>query len=165
MFIEVSYDNHAPIVVAHPDGEDGVYRGLPGAIIQLDASASYDMDAAPHNERAFQAMRPGQPVCRTRLLRYASTSTVIIASAKKGAGRRWDFVVDNSDAARPRSTIAIPVRVCDDGRWNGKHEPDDGAQEIILEVAVVHAAMVRCRCMFNSPRRPVAADSIAFAPK
>ncbi|MEE2758177.1 MAG: PKD domain-containing protein, partial [Myxococcota bacterium] len=42
--ITLSLKNHKPVVVAHPDGRDGIYSGYFGQRFMLDASRSYETD-------------------------------------------------------------------------------------------------------------------------
>ena len=42
--ITLSLKNHKPVVIAHPDGRDGIYSGYFGQTFMLDASRSYETD-------------------------------------------------------------------------------------------------------------------------
>ena len=127
--VTVSYDNHAPNVIPHPGGEGSVYRAAPGEVINLDGSASYDVDAAPLNDRVF----PGDGNAPAGM---ADRITSICMDLDRDG--QWCEAGEDATAspieytvsanAFPRAIIAIPMRVCDDGRWNGAcYEAGDNA--------------------------------------
>ena len=125
--ITVALDNHAPTVVTHPTGD--VYTAYPGSIIQIDARGSFDTDAAPFNDRVFEADA-------TRPNGIADSVTSICVDLDRDGtwcedgedGLNQTVALTIADDYEHGNAIAIPIRVCDDGRWNGKcYEAGDGA--------------------------------------
>ena len=115
--VEIALINHAPVVVPHPDGRDAVYRGYLGGEVVLDARASYDPDAE-------QDVFPGDGE-RPRGIADQVTSIHIDLNFD------GEYTADENAIAGPvRLTlrenmavgdlIAVPIRVCDDGQWNGE---------------------------------------------
>ena len=117
--ITVDLENHAPTVVLNSNG--GPYSAYAGAAVQIDARDSFDVDAAPINDRVFEAddTRPnGVPDSITSICVDIDRDGNWCEDGEDGLINAVSFTV--ADDYKDGSTIAVPVRVCDDGRWNGK---------------------------------------------
>jgi hypothetical protein len=125
--VVVSYENHPPVVKPHPD--NGVYAGVPGDTVNIDVRGAFDMDASPHNERVFE----GEGERPAGIAEHLTSVCVDLdhdgnwcEAGEDGSSGTIPFVIDSS--MRPGNQIALPVRVCDDGRWNGRcYQAEDGA--------------------------------------
>lgn len=120
--IEVSFINHGPVLVTHPDGPDGAYTTHPGVPILLDATGTFDPDEdnevfpgdAALDIPCGGACRPPGEVDRVTLI-------------------AWDLDQDGEfEAESPQAEytppeglvegnrVAVPIIACDDGQWNGE---------------------------------------------
>jgi hypothetical protein len=120
--VEVSFINHGPVVVPHPQGQGGVYRTHAGFSVMLDASESFE----PDQQRGLvfpgdAAIDPECDPCRPEGIGDHITAIA------------WDLDLDGvyeAESALVEYTappgviegnrIAVPIIVCDDGQWNGE---------------------------------------------
>ena len=87
------------------------------------------MDAAPYTDRVFEGegARPaGIAEQITSVCVDIDHDGVWCEAGEGGANVTIPFVIDSS--MRPGNRIVVPIRVCDDGRWNGRcYEAADSA--------------------------------------
>jgi hypothetical protein len=123
--ITLSLKNHVPIVIGHPDGLNGMYSGYFGQDIILDASATYDVDT-DHEVFPGQGNRPrGIPDRITSICYDLDLDDNWCEAGENATVFPLTFVPRQNMAEGDR--IGIPIRACDDGRWNGKcYQPGDG---------------------------------------
>ena len=58
--VKLSYDNHKPVIVAHPLGLNQIYSGYLGLPMYLDAkTASYDVDQCVRDQLAIPFLVTG----------------------------------------------------------------------------------------------------------
>ncbi len=116
--IELSLRNHVPVIVGHPDGGDAVYGGYLGTPILLDGRSTYDVDTE-HAVFPGDANRPeGVPDRITSLHFDLNLDGDFDDAGEDGALGPVTFVPRPGQAAGDR--IAVPIRACDDGQWNGE---------------------------------------------
>ncbi len=116
--IELSLKNHLPVIVGHPDGGDAVYGGYLGTPILLDGRATYDVDSE-HAVFPGDGNRPrGVPDRITSLHFDLNLDGDFDDAGEDGALGPVTFIPRAGQAAGDR--IAVPIRACDDGQWNGE---------------------------------------------
>ncbi|MCA9543208.1 MAG: hypothetical protein KC613_02430, partial [Myxococcales bacterium] len=112
--VRVTLANNPPVAVPHPSGDPfRPYVVVPGQVIRLDGSASYD----PDSDNA-----PNGPFPADRL-------------TSLGWDLNLDGVPDTAQAAtafnvpvawQPGETRLVRLTVCDDGRWAGQSDAECG---------------------------------------
>ncbi|MCA9540763.1 MAG: hypothetical protein KC620_17810, partial [Myxococcales bacterium] len=116
--IELSLRNHVPVIVGHPDGADAVYGGYIGQPIVLDGRNTYDVDSQ-HEVFPGDANRPrGVPDRITSLHFDLNLDGDYDDAGEDGALGTVTFIPRPGMVIGDR--IAVPVRACDDGQWNGE---------------------------------------------
>ena len=116
--IELSLRNHLPVIVAHPDGGDAVYSGYLGTPIVLDGRTTYDVDT-DHPVFPGDANRPvGLPDRITTIHFDLNLDGDFTDPGEDGTNGPVTFIPRAGMALGDR--IAVPIRACDDGQWNGE---------------------------------------------
>jgi hypothetical protein len=116
--IQLSLVNHAPMIVAHPDGPAAEYRAYAGNALQIDPRQSYDVDAA-HEVFPGDANRPAGTPDRITSIHVDTNLDGDYNDAGEDAfdGPVWMRLGANVAVG---DRVAVPIRVCDDGQWNGE---------------------------------------------
>lgn len=116
--VKLSLLNHKPVIVGHPNGVNASYRGYIGTDIVLDGRQTYDVDSQ-HAVFPGDGNRPEGIPDR-------------VISIHFDLNFDGDFDDDGEEATNgtvrfiPRAgmavgdRIAVPIRACDDGQWNGE---------------------------------------------
>ena len=125
--VEVSFINHGPVVVTHPDGPDGVYVTHPGVPVLLDASGTYDPDEdnevfpgdAALDVECVECRPPGAVDRITRVAWDVDQDGAFEVEAPQAEYTPPEGLVEGN-------RVAVPVIACDDGQWNGECYDDDG---------------------------------------
>ena len=116
--IVLSLRNHVPVIVSHPDGGDAVYGGYVGIPIVLDGSRTYDVDTE-HDVFPGDGGRPvGIPDRITSIHFDLNLDGDYDDAGEDGTLGPVTFIPRAGMAVGDR--IAVPVRACDDGQWNGE---------------------------------------------
>jgi hypothetical protein len=116
--IQLSLVNHAPMIVAHPDGPAAEYRAYAGNALQIDPRQSYDVDTA-HEVFPGDANRPAGTPDRITSIHVDTNLDGDYTDAGEDAfdGPVWMRLGANVAVG---DRVAVPIRVCDDGQWNGE---------------------------------------------
>ena len=116
--IELSLRNHKPVIIPHPDGLGARYRGYIGADVLLDGRASYDpdtdVDVFPGDDERDEGTQDRVTSIHFDLNLDGDfddegedgTDGTVLMNLREGQGEG--------------DVLAVPMRVCDDGQWNGK---------------------------------------------
>ena len=118
--IKLSLLNHKPLIVAHPDGPDAFYRGYLNTNILLDGRASVDIDTQ-HEVYPGDANRPrGIPDRVTSIAFDLNLDGDYTDPGEDGTNGPVTFIPNENMEFREGELFAVPMRVCDDGQWNGE---------------------------------------------
>ena len=123
--ITLSLKNHPPVIIGHPLGINNYYTGYVAAPITLDPRATNDVDAE-HVVFPGDGDRPaGIPDRITSVCYDIDLDNIWCEAGEDATAGPISFVPNAGMEVGDR--IAIPIRACDDGRWNGKcYQPGDG---------------------------------------
>ena len=116
--IQLSLVNHVPMIVAHPDGPAAEYRAYAGNALQIDPRQSYDIDTA-HEVFPGDANRPRGTPDRITSIHVDTNLDGDYDDAGENAfdAPVWMRLGVNVAVG---DRVAVPIRVCDDGQWNGE---------------------------------------------
>ncbi len=110
--VQISLDNHVPVIIHHPDGIDAIYRGYIGTEVLIDPSAqTYDPDTEVD---PF----PGSIRDHLTSLHVDLNQNGEYEESENAMGGPLSVVIAEGMALGDR--IALPIRACDDGQWNGE---------------------------------------------
>jgi len=115
--IQISLINHAPVIQAHPEGRDVVYRGYIGTEVIIDPRGTFDPDSE-------QEVFPGDEE-RPEGIQDRVTSLHMDLNFD-GLFTEDEDAMENPARLTLREgmaigdLIAVPIRACDDGQWNGE---------------------------------------------
>jgi MYXO-CTERM domain-containing protein len=118
--VKLSLLNHSPVVVPHPDGGNAFYRGYLGTNIVLDGRSSYDVDT---NHEVFpgDANRArGIPDRVTSIHFDLNIDGDFDDAGEDGTNGQVTFIPNENMDFQEGELFALPMRVCDDGQWNGE---------------------------------------------
>lgn len=123
--IKLSLLNHAPTIIAHPDGRQARYRGYIGTEVILDARETYDVDA---EHEVYPGDAQGRPAGRrdaiTSLHYDLNFDGDFDDAGEDGLNQQVRLTL--RDGMAVGDLVALPIRACDDGQWNGEcYEADD----------------------------------------
>ena len=116
--IQVSLRNHKPVIIPHPDGLGQRYRGYVGAAVQLDGRESYDVDA-DHDVFPGDDERPEGIRDRVTSIHFDLNQDGDFDDAGED-GTLNPVSLTLREGQGEGDVLAVPMRVCDDGQWNGK---------------------------------------------
>ena len=116
--IELSLKNHAPVIVPHPDGPNARYRGYVGTQVLLDGRRSYDVDAQHVVFPGDDARPPGLPDRVTTIHFDLNLDGDFDDPGEDGTN--GPVLMTLRDGQGEGDLVSVPMRVCDDGQWNGK---------------------------------------------
>ena len=140
--VKLSYENHKPVIVAHPLGSNAIYSGYLDEPMYLDAkTASYDVDQCVRdkfgnpvfgncgNREVFPGNDEKPAGFRTRSQRFVFDLNRNGTFCERGEVQvdECESAIDEPGTFTPQAGVVkvgeltgIPVMVCDDGRWNGR---------------------------------------------
>ncbi len=123
--ITLSLKNHPPVIIGHPEGLNSYYTGYVGAAINLDPRATNDVDA-DHEVFPGDDDKPrGIPDRITSICYDIDLDDNWCEAGEDATNGPISFIPQAGMQVGDK--IAIPIRACDEGRWNGKcYQPGDG---------------------------------------
>ncbi len=116
--IRISLINHAPIIVPHPLGQQGRYQGYVGTTVLLDGRASYDADADFDPFPGDEGRPAGIRDSITSLHFDLNFDGDFDDEGEDGMDGPVQLLL--TDQIVIGDLVAVPMRVCDDGQWNGE---------------------------------------------
>jgi hypothetical protein len=116
--IKLSLVNHAPMIVAHPEGPGVEYRAYAGNSVVIDPRQSYDIDTA-HEIFPGDANRPAGTPDRIVSIHVDTNLDGDYLDAGEDATESPVSMILGAGVALG-DRVAVPIRVCDDGQWNGE---------------------------------------------
>ncbi len=116
--IRISLINHAPVIVAHPLGQQGRYQGYVGTTVLLDGRASYDADADFDPFPGDEGRPAGIRDSITSLHFDLNFDGDFDDAGEDGMDGPVQLLL--TDEIVIGDLVAVPMRVCDDGQWNGE---------------------------------------------
>ncbi len=131
--IEISFVNHPPVAIGHPDGGDTIYTGAINGTVRLDSSASFDPDTDDDPAEGF-------PRDGLTFIGWDLDGDGVFETERETV----DFVVPPTWVLG--STRVIQLRVCDDGRWVGVPDAEcEGGDCSLCRTTDVRIAVVEPR--------------------
>ena len=124
--ITLSLANHAPTIVGHPNGPNASYRAYLGTPVDIDPRETYDVDTEHEVYPGDNARPQGLPDRVTSIAVDLNLDGDYDDDGEDAFLEPVIFVPRPGQALGDR--VAVPIRACDDGRWNGEcYERGDGA--------------------------------------
>ena len=116
--VEVSLRNHRPVIIPHPNGLGARYRGYVGTQVVLDGRASYDVD---EEHDVFPGDDERDPGIQDRITSIHFDLNLDGDFDDEGEdGLNGTVRMTLREGQGEGDVLAVPMRVCDDGQWNGK---------------------------------------------
>ncbi len=116
--IEVSLRNHRPVIIPHPNGLGARYRGYVNTSVVLDGRASYDVD---EEHDVFPGDDDREPGIQDRVTTIHFDLNLDGDYDDEGEdGTNNTVLMPLREGQGEGDVLAVPMRVCDDGQWNGR---------------------------------------------
>ncbi len=115
--IQISLINHSPVIQAHPEGRDVVYRGYIGTEVIIDPRATFDPDSE-QNLFPGDEERPEGIQDRVTSLHMDLNFDGLFTEDENVLETPARLILQEGMAIG--DLIAVPIRACDDGQWNGE---------------------------------------------
>ncbi len=116
--IQLSLKNHVPVIVPHPEGRDVRYRGYIGTDVILDGRESFDVDTE-HAVFPGDANRARGTADRITSIHFDLNLDGDFNDAGED-GTLSTVTLRLREGMAAGDILSVPMRVCDDGQWNGK---------------------------------------------